>query len=265
MTQTFTKILVISVTLGSVFLSKNSTADENTTVSLGSSISTSLHGFDDNRKRTSSNFDIRPSFTLKNGLSVSTSLNVTKNLENERELTLNDSYISLGKKLYSLDNGLSLSASMVFGLPISKYSRNDSTLRTSVKVSPRLSYSYKKLSSGLGLSYRQNFHASEVTVSGDSNTQSAYTTYGDIGYGLSDQISIGASASYTKSYTYRKNERDSYSIEQNISYSPNANLSFSFGHAIGGNVLSVNGRDSNIEIFDPENSSVYLGLRFIHR
>jgi hypothetical protein len=265
MTKTFTTFFKISVTLSSVFLSKNLTAGQSATISLGSSISTSLHKFDDNRKRTSSNFDVRPSFVLDKGLKISTSINVTKNLENQRELTLNDSYLALSKGLYKFNNGIALSASLALGIPLSKYSRENATLKSSIKLSPRMSYSYKKLNTGVGVSYTQNFHASEVTLDGNSNSQSSYTTYGDIGFSFSDQFSIGASAAYTKSYTYKRNERDSYSIEQNISYSPTSELSFSLGHAIGGNVLSVNGRDSNIEIFDPENSSVYLGVRFIHR
>ncbi len=271
MTKTNTRLLIFSVTMGGIVLSKILTPAQSLrspaasgAIQFGTSISTSLHEMDDYRKRTSSNFDIRPVIKLENGLRISSSLSFTKDLENERELTLNDSYLAFSKGI-SFDNGMNLGTSVAIGLPISEYSRYESTLESSIKITPNLNYSYKKFNAGLGLSFTQNKHASEVSASGSSNSQTIYTTFGDVGLSFSDQISVSASASYTKSYTYQKNERDSYSIEQSLSYSPNAAFGLSIGHAIGGNVLSVNGRDSNIEIFNSDASSVFMSVRYIYK
>lgn len=233
-------------------------------LAFSSSVSTSLHRFDDPRKTSSSNFSISPSISLKNGLNIATELSLTKELDGYREESINDSYIAFSKGLYQINKNFSLNGSAVVLLPISETSRKVTFLNTAIKVSPSLGFSYNDLSIGYSLGLTKNFHTSKVNSFGSSNSEYVFSQSLSMGYNFS-LFSLSMSGNYSKALTYEKNERDSYSFAQTISFSLPRNIGLSLGHSLGGNIWAINGQDSNIELFNSDVSAVFMALSFIYQ
>ena len=100
------------------------------------------------------------------------------------------------------------------------------------------------------LDFIQNFHRSNTNAFGGSNYQFGTLIAGCVDWSFLKKFNISLDFSYTKRWTYMGNVQDFYSSNQTLSYSITNKFNVGIGHALGGNILAVNGRDSNVAIFD---------------
>lgn len=203
--------------------------------------------------------------TLDNGVSVSTSIAIDKDLQNDRETTLRDSALSFSKSLHKFNEQLSLAGNLSFAIPLSESSQNITNLYTSIRVRPSLSYdASKSMIDGLSFTYlpslRTYFHQYETKSTGGSNTRYALSNRLVVSYSLTDSLGISFDNTYLRTWTYQGQSKDIYSLDQSIGYSINDNLAATIGHAIGGSVLAVNGQEQNIDLFNSQTSTIYFDL-----
>lgn len=239
---------------------------KNWSVSLGASINTSLHKNTDLDKRLSSDFSLSPSYRFSNGLRMGTSLSGSKDLLNEREWNWNNSYLSFSKGLTTF-NKIKLSGLALVHIPLSEYSRDYQKLITGLMVAPIFSYNFANVGiDRLSMSYRPSFtkyfHEFTTSLLGGSNTEYNLSQRLGLNFTISDAAYFGLTGTYSRSYTYQGNERDSYSFVSSLGYSPTPKSSVEIGHSNGGSPLATNGRDIEIEVFNNRESTVFMAFGY---
>jgi hypothetical protein len=200
---------------------------------------------------------------IPNLFNVSSKLSFDQDLRGERKGEINDTYISVSRKIKDFNENLKVSGSTTIYIPISKSSREVSFLNTGYKLSGTVQTGlprFPNLSTIMGLSFVQNFHRSAVSASGSSNKQFLISASSEMTYTFLKNFDASASFSYTKGRTYKKVIIDTYSSGQQISYNASEKLNIGLGHSIGGNIFKINGKKYNFSIFDVNKSKVYLEM-----
>ena len=261
-------LLFISSAFGAE-VSKVSTETEeapskNYSIAFGSVLESSLHKTDDVDHALSNEISISPSYTFLNGVKLTTAISGVKDLKGERKFTLGNGAIALSTTLRTYDK-LTIVGATSLTIPLKESTKKIQKLRTSVKLSPVFVYA---ASDNISLSYnpavRVNFHEYKTSLEGKSNTQYSLSNKASASYNVMDLFSIGIEGLYARSFTYRGNTKDAYSFSQSISFAPTEATGIELGHSIGGNPLSANGIDNEIEIFNSRDSSVYAGFSFTY-
>ncbi|MFT6069292.1 MAG: hypothetical protein ACJAT2_002776 [Bacteriovoracaceae bacterium] len=262
-------ILALMSTAYGAEVSKSSTElnpapSKNYNIGFSSVLASSLHRTSDIDHSLSNKFSITPSISLDGGYTFIAGLSGTKDLKGERKFHMGNGFIALSKGLRKFDN-LSISASLSAVIPLAEATKDIQTLRTGIKLSPKFSY---KATENSSLSYspgiKINFHEYKTSLVGTSNTQYSLSQSASYNYNAWDLFSISLGGSYARSFTYNGNSKDFYSLSQSISFAPSDATGIEVGHSIGGNPLSANGTDSDINIFNSRESGVYAGFSFTY-
>lgn len=111
----------------------------------------------------------------------------------------------------------------------------------------------------IGLSAGQNFHAFEENINGKVLNKYSSNQSLDIGYSISD-FSFSVSYLHRSRWTYQGNVRDSFALSQEIGYGLTDNFAVNIGHSNEGSMIKANGYESNLDVIDENNSSVYMGI-----
>ena len=212
-------------------------------------------------KEISSSNSLALSAKIPKLFNVSSRLSFDQDLRGERKGELNDTYISISRKLKEFNENLKVSGTSTFFIPISKSSREVSFLNTGYKLTGTVQTGlsrFPNLSSTMSLSFTQNFHRSAVSASGSSNKHFLLSASSEMTYTFLKNFDVSMSFAYTKGRTYKKVIIDTYSGGQEISYNASKKLTVGLGHSIGGNIFKVNGKKYNFSIFDVNKSKVYL-------
>lgn len=260
MGQSITSIVELSET-GAKMTSKKYT------IGISSSIGTDTKKSGNVEKDISNTTSLSYSYRFESGLKARASLTLDKDLKNDREQSLRDPSLSLTSKLPRLGKYISTSAKAALKVPLSESSRKTTGLNTALSLSSTLVYdATKHLLKKLTLIYipsvRLNFHKYKFATTGASNTQYTLANTLVAAYGISDELSLSIVGSYYRNTTYLGNYNDGFSFDQSLSYTLAKGFSASVGHAIGGSALAVNGKESNIQLFDADLSSYYVSLDF---
>lgn len=237
---------------------------KNYNVGFSSVLQSSLHKTSDLDHSLSNEFQITPSISLGDGYTLVTGISGAKDLKGERKFSMGNGFIALSKSLRQYDK-LSISASASAVIPLAESTKDIQTLRTGIKVAPKFSY---KATDNASLSYspgvKVNFHEFKTSLTGRSNTQYSLSQTASFSYNVMDYFTIGLGGAYARSFTYNGNSKDFYSIDQSLSFAPTESTGIEVGHSIGGNPLAANGIDSDINIFNSRESSVYAGFSFTY-
>lgn len=111
----------------------------------------------------------------------------------------------------------------------------------------------------IGLTAGRNFHAYEEDINGKVLNKYSSNQTLDIGYDIAG-FSFSVSYLHRSRWTYQGNIRESFVLGQEIAYGLNDNFSVNVGHSNEGSMIKANGYESNLDVVDENNSSVYLGL-----
>jgi hypothetical protein len=186
----------------------------------------------------------------------------------ERKGEVRDTFLAITKPITEFNDYLNLTAKLNWYIPISKFSREEAYLSTAYRLALILGFDFgfwkiPSLGGYARLDFLQNFHRSNTNAYGGSNYQYNAFALGGVNWTFLKKFNIALDFSYVKRWTYEGNIQDFYSSNQTLSYSITNKFNVGIGHALGGNILAVNGRDSNVALFDPEQSSAFLVFSFI--
>lgn len=228
--------------------------------SFSTEVDTNLKKASDIDKEMSVSSALNFSYLFPKSYRVSTVLTYDKDLQGERKGEIRDTYINLSRKIKDLNENISLSGSATVFLPISNTSIEKNFLTTGYNLKGILGIKVPRipnLSNSLSLGFVQNFHRSNVTISGSSNKQFLFNTNLTSSYSFWNNFSASMSFSYSKGLTYRGRIIDSYVSGETVSYSTSPKLSFGLGHGIDGTIAGAR-KNSTLSFFDSNRSTVYM-------
>jgi len=249
-------LLILFTVVGGI----NAQAQNRLSGSFLTELNTDLKKASDVDKETSVSTALNFSYLFPKVGTVSTAFVYNKDLQGERKGEINDTYISLSRKIKDFNEILALSASSTVFVPISTTSTNKTFLSTGYRLKGTLGIKTPRipnLSNSLSLGYVQNFHRSNVTISGSSNKQFVFTASLNSSYALWDKFSISKTFSYSKGLTYTGKILDTYTSGETISYDASKKLTVGIGHGIDGTLAGAR-VNSNLSFFDVNKSAVYM-------
>ena len=236
-------------------------------ISASISRSRSLIDFQDGTRNDFMDYSVSPSVKVSYG-TFSSVLAYSQNLRDEYTKTSSDwadvpvtfSFNSTKFKLTDEQNA-KISYSLTAIIPNSQLSVKKDQLQTS--LSGRIGFSVAPtgdgFSYGVGVSLGRNFHAYEEDINGSVLNQYSSNQSLSVGYGLGDW-SIGLDFTNRTRLTYKGNTKSAFDISEELGYAVNDNFSLAIGHSNGGSTLKPNGTDSNIDIYNENNSTIYASL-----
>ncbi len=233
--------------------------------------STNLIDFQDGTRNDSLGYEFTPTMVTSFGTFI-TSISYSQNLRDKYSTTASDwgdipvifAFPSSTWKWSA--RTVKLSYSLTGIVPVSKYSVIRDQLQTA--LSGRIGLSLMPsdgpgFGTSIGLSLGRNFHAYEENINGNNLNQ--YSSNQSIGINyVNGDWSFSVDFSNRTSVTYKNSVKSLFDINEEIGYSINDNISCSIGHTNAGSTLRANGTDSNINLYNENNSTVYgtLGLSY---
>lgn len=115
----------------------------------------------------------------------------------------------------------------------------------------------------LGVTAGRNLHAYDTGITGQVlNKYSSNQTF-NLSYNYKD-FTFALEFINKSRWTYQGNTKSAFEHSQEIGYNINENFNIAVGHTNAGNALKANGVDSNLELINENDSSVYatLGISF---
>ncbi len=191
---------------------------------------------------------------------------VSKEYTQEKNLNYNDPILSFSYPIFNNDKlKIKINERNIFGL--SKESRKDTTLLTSINLYPSFTFTEQFLNlKGLSLTYtptlRKNFFRNQITATGKSNYSWSYSNKLALMYEINNYISFSLNGTYQRSYTYQKNSRDRIIHQEAIGLNFNERLSGEIGHLYRASALSPDGQQYQINSYDSRYSTVYLSFSY---
>lgn len=115
----------------------------------------------------------------------------------------------------------------------------------------------------IGVTAGRNIHSYETDINGKILNKYSSNQTVNFSYNYKD-FSFGVEFINKSRWTYQGGVRSAFEHSQEIGYNINDNFSLALGHSNGGSSLKANGLDSNLELVNENDSSVYatLGLSF---
>ncbi len=223
-------------------------------------VNTDLRKASDIDKETSVSTSLNISYLFPKLFTLSTAIVYDKDLQGERKGEIRDTYISLSRKIKDFNEIFGLSASSTVFVPISTTSSSETFLSTGYRLKGTLGIkvpTVPNLSNSVSLGYVQNFHRSNVTISGSSNKQFLFTTSLESSYTFWEKFSVSKNFSFSKGVTYKGRIIDTYTSGEEVSYNASKNLTFGLGHGIDGTLAGAR-VNSNLSFFDVNKSTVYM-------
>jgi len=111
----------------------------------------------------------------------------------------------------------------------------------------------------LGLTAGRSFHTYEENINGTVMNKYSSNQSMDISYDIAD-FSFSVSYLHRSRWTYQGNIRESFVLGQEIGYALSDNFSVNAGHSNEGSAIKANGYESNLDLVDENESSVYMGI-----
>lgn len=226
--------------------------------------STNLIDFQDGTRNDSLDYGFTPTMVTSFGTFI-TSISYSQNLRDKYSNTASDwgdipiifAFPSSAWKWS--DRTVKLSYSLTGIVPVSKYSVVKDQLQTALSGKIGLSLSPSDgqgFGASMGLSLGRNFHAYEEDINGNNLTQYSSNQSLGINY-LNGDWSFSVAFNNHTGVTYKNSVKSGFSINEDLGYLINDNISCSIGHTNAGSTLRANGTDSNIDLYNENNSTVY--------
>jgi hypothetical protein len=115
----------------------------------------------------------------------------------------------------------------------------------------------------IGITAGRNIHSYDTDING--KVLNRYSSNQTLNFSYNYKaFSFGIEFINKSRWTYQGNMKSAFEHSQEVGYNFTDNVSFAVGHTNGGSALKANGVDSNLELVNENDSSVYatLGLSF---
>lgn len=228
---------------------------------------TSLNDFQDGSRNDSLNYEISPSLKTTFGTLIS-SITYSQNLRDQYSRTASDwgdipvilAFKPVSPKWLGKNFKNTYSLSVV--VPRSQISVKKDQLQTAVTGKISLSVTPAEgdgFGYSVGISLGRIVHAYEEDING--NVLNQYSSNQNLNLNYSSGA-WGISAGFTNRtrLTYKNTVKSYFDMNEEVNYSINSGISITLGHTNSGSTLKANGTDSNIDLYNENNSSVYAAL-----
>lgn len=235
--------------------------------------STSLYDFNDGTRSDGLGVSFAPALTTPIGkFTLKESYSKNLNDPNSASNGFSDASLtySFGAKDWSWSPPyvLTMSPSLTAIVPISEISVKKNEMQTAligslafgIRPDGLVAQNDGMWSAGVTITAGRSFHAYQEDITGAILNKYLSNQGFTIGYGISDW---GFSFNYTNRsrWTYDNDIKQSYVTTQEVSYKINDHFNTAIGHSNdAASVFKENGYESNIQLIDEKNSSVYLTL-----
>ncbi len=188
----------------------------------------------------------------------------SKDLSGERTFGINNSAFSAGASLYKPNDDFSISGKLSITIPLSEKSTDYQYLTTALGLSTTFML---KASDSVTLTYLPkgtlNFHEYKTALDTTSNYHYTLAHTLNMDYAISDSFTLSLLGKYTRLTTYSGNSKDNYKFEQSIAYDFEP-YTIALGHTLGGSPLAANGVETEIKLYDANDSTIYaqFGISF---
>lgn len=235
------------------------------------SVTTSITGSTDMKKVDAYDkyADLTGSFTASYKLhrywSTRFSTSFHKELMGMREERIGNASISLRRNSIALGKRLSFSTSVSALLPQDKKQKKTSSLQAMMTITPSLSYTPKRVPISISYSQRhaKSFHRYETNSYGTNNTSYSISHTGSLSYSPIEKVSFSIYGTNTNRWSYKGSRNDdTYGLGQSISIALGRKGSAEIGHEIGGKTFDYGGKDLDVDLYDSESSTIYLGFSY---
>jgi len=242
---------------------------KNYNINFNTAVSTNLYEFQNkDEKAFSSLSSVAFNYSFPNSYRLFSSLNIAKDFTGERELLVRDSALGLSKFLGKVFARTQLNLVGSITLPFSDFSRQTEGLRTRLRISSTFITDLGHLLDGLRMfispSYTHSLHKFKTRSTGESNPQHTVGSSLVFGYSFFEKFYFQAFNFYSRNWTYQGKSRDFFSFDQSLNYSLGSGITIYGGHNLGGSALAVNGTNSDVRVFDADESSFYLGVNYTY-
>lgn len=192
-------------------------------------------------------------------LSLLTSM--TKNLAQSFDETLSDTSLTISKSAHQLGMGVLFVPRVSLIVPTSKISKVRDDMNAGFTLgasfSKQLTSKFSLTGSTAATTYSHKYTTNRVD-SVNKQYSAGESLFGY--YSFTDKLYLGAGVQLGQSWSYRGTRRsDQYGTDLSMNYMPLTTTTLSFGLSTGGQIYkNQRGPDSNIEVYDPNNTSFYL-------
>ncbi|UOF01097.1 hypothetical protein [Bdellovibrio reynosensis] len=223
--------------------------------------STSLYDFQDGTKRDGIDYMGRVSYRISENYSTRAQIGYSQDLIDYENDDVSNLSFNFSRAAVSVGKYLKGGYLLGLGLPTSRDASKFQSLQASVSGGVTAAINPDLLLTGFSISgsaiFVRNFHQYITRADGPVNTEYAANQSLSFAYNFSSGVYISASFAYVSVFSYQNVMRNSFEISQDIGYQVHDHLSLSVGHTNGGSALKANGTDSNIQILNENDSTVY--------
>lgn len=229
--------------------------------------SSSLYDFQDGNRRDGVDVMARLNFKLSDKLSLRAQGGYSQDLKYPETSDFSDTSLSLQTAPAEMGSYVLLGYKLGMGIPTSKDSHTRQNLLGSVSTGMNIIVNPDRLITGLeiagGIGFGKNFHQYETALDGRVNTSYSSTQSLSLSYSFESGLSLSADFMHRNTWSYQDVMRDSFEMSQELGYQISQTLAVAAGHSNSGSTLKPNGSDSNVQVFDDNNSVVYASATVI--
>lgn len=230
-------------------------------VDIGFTASTSLHQYDDPDHTASGEVAFAPSIKASENFVIGVSAALTQDFKGLTETKLSDTEIALRRSPWAINDYLGFTPGISWSLPTSTKSREQDTLQGSLRLSPRLKFTF--VPSGIPLegqytfTYIRNFHDYQTSTTGTSNLNDAVRHRLQPSIPISEKFALSFDFIRTTGWTYKGNPRNTFDVAGEVSFQATQVIALAVGLSNGGDAYKTNGMDPNIAVFNEQSSNAY--------
>ncbi len=230
-------------------------------------ISSSLHRFDDIRHSASASFWLAPSLRFSEDVKLSFLAIFNKELTGERKNSMRNGSITARFKSVPLGSVVKFSHAVSAIIPLNEDARDRQSLVLGLKAAPRLLFDLEKfgldpITGHVQSSITKNLHQFKTSTTGSSNREWVWTNWLQLNFAIWRKLTLSTSFVHSNLWTYEANRSQSFEISEEIAWDFSDHISLAVGHSNSGNAVKANGLNSNIDLFDPQGSTMYGSLSF---
>ena len=210
-----------------------------------------------------------PSHHFNKNLILHAEFSGAKDLKGLREVEIDNGFLGLDYNFFNYDNIVSWATSAKIYVPLNKRSRKDQGLITKIEIDFPGAWGLTHFGlPGLELTYkpwvtRGIYSFEDSRLEGNPNIRWRLGQKLGLSYQFSQKFMANIIFGYTYDWSFNSTRlSDNFYDQQEIVYYYNQTLSLALGHINRGDAVKANGTESNLSLFNTNNSQFYSSLKF---
>lgn len=247
-------------------LTQNETKTKNWRLGLSTTTTRPLVDHQDGSLAHSQEYSASLNIKMNSNYSLTGAIGYSQILEDAEGNDFTNTTVNVSRAPFTINELLNMTLRTGLTLPTSKESYKRQGLRAGLTGGATLLVNPAKLWTGLnlatGITFTKNIHEFEEAYDGAVNTEMSSSQFASISYGFKFPVSLDLSFVHINSWSYQGTMKDAFAFTQTVSYQAMEKLSIALGHTNSANTLKANGIDSNVSLYDENNSMVFLNASF---